>query len=57
MRQSCGLMVNYLYDLKKIGQFHERFAENHTVCTSRSVKTLADAAAPNSSGRILINGT
>ncbi|WP_457939179.1 malonyl-CoA decarboxylase [Mesorhizobium sp. 10J20-29] len=57
VRQSCGLMVNYLYDLKKIGQFHEGFAENHTVFTSRSVKTLADAAAPNSSGRILINGT
>ena len=51
VRQSCGLMVNYLYDLKKIGQFHEGFAENHTVFASREVKTLADAAATNSNGR------
>lgn len=51
VRQSCGLMVNYLYDLRKIGQFHEGFAENHTVFASREVKTLADAAATNSNGR------
>ncbi|MEM5494699.1 malonyl-CoA decarboxylase [Hoeflea sp. AS16] len=51
VRQSCGLMVNYLYDLKKIGQFHEGFAENHTVFASREVKALADAAATNSNGR------
>ena len=51
VRQSCGLMVNYLYDLRKIGQFHEGFAENHTVAASRDVKTLADAAAANSNGR------
>lgn len=57
VRQSCGLMVNYLYDLKKIGQFHEGFAENHTVFTSKDVKTLADAAAANSNGRKLKNGS
>lgn len=54
--QSSGLMVNYLYDLKKISQFHEGFAENHTVVASREVKTLADAAATNSNGRKLKNG-
>lgn len=51
IRQSCGLMVNYLYNLKKIGQFHEGFAENHTVFASRDVKSLADAAAAQSNGR------
>ncbi|MEM5471341.1 malonyl-CoA decarboxylase [Hoeflea sp. AS60] len=51
VRQSCGLMVNYLYDLKKIGQFHEGFAENHTVFASKEVRTLADAAVTNSNGR------
>ena len=51
VRQSCGLMVNYLYDLRKIGEFHEGFAEKHTVAASREVKTLADAAAANSNGR------
>ena len=44
-------MVNYLYDLKQIGQFHEGFAENHTVFASKEVRALADAAATNSNGR------
>ena len=56
VRQSCGLMVNYLYDLKKISQFHEGFAEKHTVFTSRDVRTLAGAAAANSNGRKSKNG-
>jgi len=56
VRQSCGLMVNYLYDLKKIAQFHEKFAEDHTVFASREVKALADAAATNSNGRKMKNG-
>ncbi len=47
VRQSCGLMVNYLYDLKKIDQFHEGFAENQRVFTSKVIKSLADAAATN----------
>lgn len=57
VRQSCGLMVNYLYDLKKISQFHEGFAETHTVFTSKDVKTLADAAAANSNSRKPKNGS
>jgi len=57
VRQSCGLMVNYLYDLKKISQFHEGFAETHTVFASKDVKTLADAAAANTNGRKTKNGS
>ena len=49
-------MVNYLYDLKKVSQFHEGFAENHTVFASREVKTLADAAAGSSNSRKLKHG-
>ena len=56
MRQSCGLMVNYLYDLKKVGQFHEGFAEHHTVAGSREVTTLASAAAGSFNSRKLKNG-
>ncbi|WP_340161967.1 malonyl-CoA decarboxylase [uncultured Hoeflea sp.] len=56
VRQSCGLMVNYLYDLRKIAQFHEKFAEDHTVFASREVRTLADAAATHSNGRKTKNG-
>lgn len=56
VRQSCGLMVNYLYDLKKISQYHEGFADTHTVFTSRDVRTLADAAAANSNSRKSKNG-
>jgi malonyl-CoA decarboxylase len=55
VRQSCGLMVNYLYDLKKVGQFHEGFAEKHTVFSSREVRTLAEAAETGNS-RKLKNG-
>lgn len=57
VRQSCGLMVNYLYDLKKVSQFHEGFAENHTVFTSKNVKSLADAASTNSNSRKLQYGS
>ena len=56
VRQSCGLMVNYLYDLRKIAQFHEKFAEDQTVFASKEVKTLADAAAIQSNGRKTKNG-
>lgn len=57
VRQSCGLMVNYLYDLKKVGQYHEGFAENHTVFTSRNVRALADAAATSNNSRKLQYGS
>jgi malonyl-CoA decarboxylase len=41
LRQSYGVMVNYLYDLDDIEKNHEAFAENRTVVTSSAVRKLA----------------
>jgi malonyl-CoA decarboxylase len=40
LRESLGMMVNYLYDPGDIEANHERFARGETV-TSRRVRTLA----------------
>lgn len=39
MRQSCGLMVNYLYDLDRIESHHEAFIAGEVAC-SRAVSAL-----------------
>jgi malonyl-CoA decarboxylase len=41
MAQSCGVMVNYRYDLSRISENHEAFANKQTVIVEKSVKTLA----------------
>jgi malonyl-CoA decarboxylase len=41
MAQSCGVMVNYRYDLSRISENHEAFANKQTVVSERSVKALA----------------
>ena len=41
MAQSCGVMVNYHYDLSRISENHEAFANQQTVIAEKSVKTLA----------------
>jgi len=43
MAQSAGLMVNYLYDTKKIAQNHEAFAKEGTIASSRAMKNLLRA--------------
>lgn len=40
LRESAGLMVNYLYELASIEQNHERFASHGTVATSDAVRGL-----------------
>ena len=40
LRQSCGLMVNYLYELDKVETQHEAFSKG-VVTTSRGVSALA----------------
>jgi malonyl-CoA decarboxylase len=42
--QSYGAMVNYLYDLKKVSQNHERFATSQKVATSSDIRALDTAA-------------
>jgi malonyl-CoA decarboxylase len=44
LRQSGGVMVNYLYDLGRVAQNHERFAASHEVATSPEIRALAAAA-------------
>ncbi|MDB4599794.1 malonyl-CoA decarboxylase [Alphaproteobacteria bacterium] len=41
MAQSCGVMVNYRYDLSRISENHEAFANQQTVIAEKSVKALA----------------
>jgi len=41
MAQSCGVMVNYRYDLSRISENHEAFANQQTVIAEKLVKTLA----------------
>jgi malonyl-CoA decarboxylase len=44
LKQSYGLMVNYLYDLEDIEKNHEAYAEQRTVVTSNAVARLARPA-------------
>ena len=46
MRQSYGLMVNYLYDLEDIEKNHEAYAGQRVVVASNAVNRLARAPAP-----------
>jgi len=40
-RQSCGLMVNYLYDLGDIEKNHEAYADNRAIITTSAIRKLA----------------
>lgn len=44
MRQSYGIMVNYLYDLDDIEKNHEAYAASRTIAASPAVKKLARGA-------------
>src|SRR5690606_24622496 len=47
IRQSCGAMVNYLYDLRTVEQNHEDFVTSQTVTTSRPIRAMVKAALAN----------
>jgi malonyl-CoA decarboxylase len=47
LQQSGGAMVNYLYDLKKVSQNHERFAVRNEVAASTEVRGLNAAYEKN----------
>ncbi len=40
LKQSAGLLVNYLYDLKKIEAHHEAYAADATIAATKAVKQL-----------------
>jgi malonyl-CoA decarboxylase len=44
LKQSYGLMVNYLYDLDYIERNHEAFAQSRTIAASSAVKKLVRGA-------------
>ncbi|MHA7774143.1 malonyl-CoA decarboxylase [Roseibium sp. M-1] len=44
LKQSAGAMVNYLYDLKKVTQNHERFASTRAIAASAEIQSLSAAA-------------
>ncbi|MCP1200347.1 malonyl-CoA decarboxylase [Notoacmeibacter sp. MSK16QG-6] len=43
LRQSHGLMVNYLYDLQRVEQRHEAYASSAEIAASRAVTNLLPA--------------
>jgi malonyl-CoA decarboxylase len=45
LRQSYGLMVNYLYDLEHIERNHEAYAQQHAVVAASAVTRLVKAPA------------
>ncbi|WP_420335482.1 malonyl-CoA decarboxylase [Roseibium sp.] len=45
--QSGGTMVNYLYDLPKVAQNHEKYATTQEVMATDAVKSLAKSAVLN----------
>jgi CoA:oxalate CoA-transferase len=53
VRESHGLMVNYLYDLSKIEVNHEAFANRRPVATSRAVAELIDSSDGSALSRSL----
>ena len=44
LAQSAGAMVNYLYDLSKVAQNHERFAAAREIAASSDVRSLSASA-------------
>jgi malonyl-CoA decarboxylase len=45
LRQSLGLMVNYLYDLERIEQNHEAYANRGEIAASPAIRKLAPSPA------------
>jgi len=43
LAQSCGLMVNYLYDLDYIEKNHEAYAQQHAIVASSAVTRLVQS--------------
>ena len=42
LAQSCGVMVNYRYDLNKISINHAAYANQQSVVASKAVKALSE---------------
>ncbi len=47
LRQSHGLMVNYLYDLEHIERNHEAYAQQHAIVAASAITRLVRTPAPD----------
>ncbi len=56
LEQSCGVMVNYLYDLARVEQNHEEFTDNRTVVQSRGIQSLLRGGLPERKPRKAVTG-
>lgn len=56
LRNSAGMMVNYLYDLKSVDANHEAYSKDGKVIASRDVTSLLDARFEASNAREQVNG-
>lgn len=56
LKQSCGVMVNYLYDLVRVEQNHEEFVDNQIVARSRGIQSLLRGGMPERKVRKTVNG-
>ncbi len=56
LRNSAGMMVNYLYDLKSVDANHEAYSEDGHVIASREVTSLLDARFDAPAPKEQVNG-
>lgn len=56
LRNSAGMMVNYLYDLKSVDANHETYSKDGKVIASREVTSLLDARFEAPKARERVNG-
>ncbi len=56
LRNSAGMMVNYLYDLKSVDANHEAYSKDGKVIASREVTSLLDAKFDSQNSRKQVNG-
>ncbi|MEM9471272.1 MAG: malonyl-CoA decarboxylase [Pseudomonadota bacterium] len=56
LRNSAGMMVNYLYDLKSVDANHEAYSEDGHVIASREVTSLLDARFDAPTPKEQVNG-
>jgi len=53
LRQSAGLMVNYLYDLKEVEENHEAYAREREIKSQKAIRLLAEKALKDKAAEIL----
>ena len=51
LRQSAGVMVNYLYDLQRIEEYHEAYANRHEVIVGPPIREAAKALSSPTKSR------